>query len=112
MQRRINTQLRALGFMKNQRAVEELNAKDERWHVLRTVRFDSRGQLRRSGASRLSRAIGWRNANWGAAAAPLNPAQRVQQNRNFHKKTRDSFHVQKMAWVSVPFFGRRCALVY
>ena len=112
MQRRINTQLRALGRMKNQRAVEELNAKDERGHLLRTVRLGSRGQLRRAGASRLSRAIGWRNANWGAAAAPANPVQHVQQNRNFHKKTRDSFQVQKMAWISVQFFGRSCALVY
>ena len=112
MQRRINTHLRALGRMKNQRAVDELNAKDQRGHLLRTVRLGSRGQLRRAGASRLSRAIGWRNANWGAAAAPANPVQHVQQNRNFHKKTRDSFQVQKMAWILVPFFGRRCALVY
>ena len=97
MQRRINTQLRALGRMKNQRAVEELNAKGERGHLLRTVRLGSRGQLRLAGASRLSRAIGWRNANWGAAAAPANPVQHVQQNRNFHNKTRDSFQVQKMA---------------
>ena len=112
MQRRINTQVRAFGRVKNQRTVEELNAKDERWHLLRTVRPGSRGQVRRSGAMRLSRAIGWRNANWGVAAAPLNPVQRVQQNLNFHKKTRDNFQVQKMAWISVPFFGRSCALVY
>ena len=83
--------------MKNERTVEELNAKDERWHVLRTVRFDSRGQLRRSGASRLSRAIGRRNANWCVAAARSNPVQHVQQNRKFQQKTLDSFHVQKMA---------------
>ena len=75
-----HTQLRAFGFMRNQRTVEELNAKDERGHILRTVRFGPRGQLRRSGVRRLSRAIGRRNANWGAALGPANPVQRVQQN--------------------------------
>ena len=80
MQRRINTQVRAFGRVKNQRTVEELNAKGERGHRLRTVRFGSRGQFRRSGVRRLSRAIGRRNANWGAALGPANPVQRVQQN--------------------------------
>ena len=102
MQQHISTQFRAFGRMRNKRTVEELNAKGRRGHLLRTARSGPRGQLRRSGARCLSRAIAWRNANWGAALMPANPVQRAQQKWHVRNKTLDRFQVRKMAWISVP----------